>query len=762
MSQDPQHLSPAELAALDIQPESELDVKEWVHKILRHWLLIGVVTALGLGVGIVKFVITPPAYKATAVLQIERRALSQLTGAQNLWMENFWNLEFYPTQERLLRSRGLAEMVVRDEHLLTDPDFGGSPVTAEASAEADAGAVARMAQRIRGGLGIRRIRDTQLIELDYQSDTAKKAARMANAFAEAFIDMGIQDRFATADNASTFLTEQVAGLQQDIGDKERRLQELGREKDIVDLDPTSDVLRQRLQDLNQSLAEAQFRRIQLEAKYRGMLTEPAERVADAYSEGEVTQQRARVRELEQEYNSKLNIYKEEHPDMQDLASRIEKAQRDLAKTVQDNASKARGAARAAYQAAQQEEVSLIEELESLKDQSLDQKSSRVQLAILEDEVSSKREQLSRLLQIQSETQVAVSLKETRASNVRIIDTALVPGGPFRPNLREDVGLGLMLGLGFGLALALLIEFLDRTVKSGEELERLLGLPTLAVIPDIFDNGKIYGYRRYGYGYGYGYGASPEKKRRKGKDAKDGMRIELLPHERPRLAVAEAYRSLRTALLLSSAEELSAITITSAEAGEGKTVTAANLATVMAQLDRKVLIIDGDLRKPRQHQVFRVSNRLGLVNVLVGNAEPRDVIVATAVPNLYLCPSGPCPPNPSELLSSKHMQDFLEEARRQFDFIIIDTPPTLAVTDATLVGSITDGVVLCCRAGRLLREDARACRDRLRFADVRTLGTVLNGFRAVSSSSSYARKNRYYESYVAEAADSAQSRADSAA
>jgi len=745
------------LDALALQPEAELDIKEWVFKVLRHWKLIAVVTLLGVAFGTVNYVITPKEYRAKSVLQIERRSLTQLTGAQNLWMENFFNLEFYPTQERLLRSRGLAERVVLQEHLLTDPAFGGSPLRQEGSAEADQEAVARMARRIKGGLSVRRIQNTQLVELDYRSDDPKKAARMANAFSEAFIDMGIQDRFATADTASTFLTEQIAGLQEEIASQETRLQVVGRESDIVDLDPTSDVLRQRLQALNQDLGEAQNRRIQLEARYRTMRSAAPERVADSYSEGEVSQQRGLVRELEQEYNTKLSIYKEEHPTIQDLALRVDKARRDLAKVIQDNADKALATARASYTSAQQEELTLERELESLKNQSLDQKSSRVQLAVIEDEVRSKREQLNRLMQIQSETQVAVSLKESKASNVRIIDRALIPGGPFRPSLRDGLSLGLLLGLGIGVGLSLLLEFLDRTVKTGEELERILGLPTLAVIPDIFDQTSS-------YGYGYGYGAKPESKKRSRRwreKSGDGepTKIELLPHLRPRLAVAEAYRSLRTALLLSSAEQLEVIAVTSAEAGEGKTATAVNLAVVMAQLDRKVLIIDGDLRKPRQHQIFKISNRLGLVNYLTGTAEPGEIIVRSELPNLHVCPSGPSPPNPSELLASDRMRTFLEEARKRYDFVIVDTPPTLAVTDSTLVGSMTNGVVLCCRAGRLQKEDARACRDRLRFAEVRTLGAVLNGFKVGVSSSSYARKNRYYESYVAE---SAESRTDSAA
>jgi capsular exopolysaccharide synthesis family protein len=261
--------------------------------------------------------------------------------------------------------------------------------------------------------------------------------------------------------------------------------------------------------------------------------------------------------------------------------------------------------------------------------------------------------------------------------------------------------------------------------------------------------------RGGYGYGYGYGERRKRKSRGGPRALlDGRdvdarpdHIELVPHDRPRLSVSEAYRGLRTALLLSSAEELRVVSVTSAGSGEGKTATSTNLAVVMAQLGRRILLIDGDLRKPRIHEVFGISNRSGLVNILAGGEDPNRVTVRAAVTNLHIVPSGPIPPNPSELLASDRMRELLRRARSQFDLVIIDTPPVLAVTDATVIGSQSDGVVLCLRAGKVLRQDARTCRDRLLMNDVKILGTVLNRHRETTGSG---RKYYYYEAYAAEA------------
>ncbi|HET9226537.1 MAG TPA: polysaccharide biosynthesis tyrosine autokinase, partial [Thermoanaerobaculia bacterium] len=297
---------------------------------------------------------------------------------------------------------------------------------------------------------------------------------------------------------------------------------------------------------------------------------------------------------------------------------------------------------------------------------------------------------------------------------------------------------------------LLLEYLDRTVKNAEQIERLLGLPALAVIPDITDNGSSYGGYRSGL-YGYGGGGRAEGK---GKGSRRWLekkktdapgRIELVPHEGPRLAVSEAYRSLRTALLLSSAHELRVVAVTSAVASEGKSATATNLAVVMAQLGRRVLIVDADLRKPRLHEVLQVSNRAGLVSYLTGGADFEGVVRNTAVQNLWVIPSGPIPPNPSELLASDRMEELVRLTRSRFDFVVIDTPPILPVTDAALVGTRVDGVTLCLRAGKVTRDEARTCLDRLKLSGIKVLGVVLN--RHTTAQGGYSgRRYQMYETY----------------
>jgi capsular exopolysaccharide synthesis family protein len=284
------------------------------------------------------------------------------------------------------------------------------------------------------------------------------------------------------------------------------------------------------------------------------------------------------------------------------------------------------------------------------------------------------------------------------------------------------------------------------------VERILGLPVLAVVPDLNE-----GPRGYGYSYRYGYGdpqegdapepAAPAGRRARRVDRKKAaadVPIELLPHHRPRLAVSEAYRALRTGLLLSTARELKIVSVTSVEAGEGKTATASNLSVVLAQLGKRVLLVDADLRKPRLHKVFAVSNQSGLVTYLTTGGE-EGIVHRTPVAGLSLMPSGPIPPNPSELLASDRMWELLERLRSAYDYVVFDTPPTLAVTDSTVIGARSDGVILCVRAAQVDRRDAARAVDRLRMADIRLLGAVLNAYRS-GGGSGY----RYYESYAAPA------------
>jgi len=663
---------------------------------------------------------------------------------------------FYPTQYKLLQSRGLAERVVKNLRLIDDPNFNPgrasllpSSSAPNATADMDATALGGLAGRVLGGIEVNPIRNTRLVEISYTATSPDLATRIANGIADAFIDWGVETRFATVGRASNFLASQIEAIKQEIQDKEAQLQAYSRRSDIVALDPSSNVTLQRLEGLNRDYVTAVSDRITKEARYQELSSSPDDAVADTFSGGLIAQLHGDQMKLERDYATKLNTYKPDWPAMLELKAQIDKGRQHLADATQEMVAKARDSAKAEYQGAQRREEALTAELKHQKSDAMQLNSAAVEYNNLKVEVSTRRTLLDELVKRQSETEVTARLEGTRDSNVMIVDRALVPSGAYRPSLQRNLGLGLVLGFGLGLGVAFFLEYLDRTVKTPEDVDRILGLPLLAVIPDVSSGSDGYGYARgyYGRGSRTKHAGPPRRVYAEGvaSPLPEGSKIELLPHAMPRLAVSEAYRSLRTALLLSTANGLKSVVISSAIPGEGKTAISANLAVVLAQLGKQVLLIDGDLRKPRLHEVFGVPNRVGLVSYLTGSATEEAVILPTQVANLSFTPSGPMPPNSSELLSSERMLDFVAKAYQRFDFVVLDSPPALPVTDATVLASMADGLILCVGSGMVLREDARACRQRFQLADIRVLGVALNFYR--ERRGRYGKRYRSYEAYV---------------
>lgn len=732
------------------RPERQIDVREYLYRLRRHWKLIAVCVVLAIAAGGVHFAITPKEYSAATTIQIERRSMS-VAGSQMAWLENWWNMEYYPTQHEILRSRRLAEEVIKKLRLMDDPDFNpraGREPAGGGSAEDDRAALARMALKLRSGLGVTPIRDTQLVRITYRDDKPEFAARIANGFAETFIDLGVANRTETVTQAQGFIDEQIEDLRTEIAGKEEERRRLGQGTEMIGLADSEDVADDRLRALSRELMTAKRERIEAQSRYEDLASTSAETVATTYADAALEPLQRELRSLEQDYRSQLETFRPSYPPMVELQEKIGQARDDLAAAIEREARRIVQAANREYQAALRQESRLSQELERLNEDLLGRSSDAMRSANLRLEIENSRELLDDLLRRQSETAVARRQQENRETNIQIIDQAIVPGSPSHPSLRKDLTMGFGGGLLLGLALVVLVEFLDRTVKNAEEAEKLLGLPVLAVIPDLAEAAGAGYYQAEAYGYGSGRRPPSGKagRRRAAVERKGAspVAIELVPHARPRLAVSEGYRGLRTALLLSTADELKVVTVTSAGAGEGKTVTATNLAVVLAQLGRRVLLLDCDLRKPRLHKLFKLSNRQGMVSYLTGGHEAELAAFPTDVSGLYVTPSGPTPPNPSELLASDRMADLLGGLRSRFDFVILDTPPVLPVTDAVLTGSLTDGAVLCLRSGKVLREDAVACRDRLYRADVRVLGTVVNGFR---SSQGSGKRYQYYETYA---------------
>jgi capsular exopolysaccharide synthesis family protein len=412
----------------------------------------------------------------------------------------------------------------------------------------------------------------------------------------------------------------------------------------------------------------------------------------------IQQLKSQLSDLQRQQAQMAERLGEKHPEMIRQQTAIEsteaKLAAELAKVVQS--------VRNEFLSAQAQEQSLAEALNSQKADALSLNRRGIEYGVLQREAESNKQIYELLMQRAKETDISGELK---SSNIRIVDQAEVPRGPVRPNTRGDLMWGFLGGLVSAIGLALFIDYLDNRVKNPDEIKQVLGLSFLGLVPAL-----------------------------SGKDLRGGrspLITETVPH-----SFAEAFRAVRTNVLYSSAEEGSRLLlVTSTQPQEGKTVVAANLAVALAQAGQRVLLLDGDMRKPRQHDLFNLPQDPGLSSLLVGKAKANAAVRKSGVSNLWVLPSGPHPPNPAELLGSMRFRELLKVLRAHFDWVVIDSPPVMAVTDASVIGHLTTGVVFVIGSEQVSRKSVRAAVDQLAGSKATILGAVLNRVNI--------RRNPYY-------------------
>ena len=698
------------------EPERvSLGVAEYWSILVKHKLLILTCVVAGLAVAAIISFSTRPSYKASTVLTVEKERATPLDADWRPQVYSGSDPEFLPTQMRLMRSREIIERVVDKldlarEPLLVSGRRGILPLSKSPDLRPDA-ARRRAVGGVRSGIEVAPVRGTSLVELSYIGAAPKLAATVANGLAESYIAWHLQAKFQLVDQASEFLKAQIEQLQREITGQEQQLLAYGRRKDILSGDPAASVTAQKLEAFNSDYAAAVADRVGKEARYHSIQNARPDTVADTLS-GYVSQLRADQSRMEREYSEKLNLYKPEWPAMRQLKTQIDEGRQNLNAAIQETVVKAREVAHNEYLTSLRREQSLSSVIRSQKSEAQAMNSSTVEYGNLQGQLNNKKALLDSLVKRQAETEILSRLSGERSSNVRIVDRALPPTGRFKPSYRQNAIGGLVGGALLGIGLAFLFSYLDRSLRTTEQVEHHLRLPALGLVPSVTSDAK---------GSGYFYGS--KLRRKKGDEPTPA--IELLPHTQQRSRIAERYRTFRTALLLSRAGGLKSLVITSAFAREGKTATAVNLAVVLAQLGKRVLLVDADLHKPRLHEVLGVSNRTGLVSILAENLEPARAIIKTELPDLFVVPSGPSSPNPSGLLSSEAMTRFLELSCLNFDYVVLDAPPVVPLADAIIVGSQTDGVVLCVQGGHTPREQVLKARDKLLRSGVRILGVLLN-------------------------------------
>jgi succinoglycan biosynthesis transport protein ExoP len=675
-----------------------------------------------------------PLYRSTIQLQIERE--SRAVTVEDIFGIAASEQEFLQTQYVLLKSRGLAMRVVEDHKLWNDRELyppgvaGKTPKELEQIKEGIAG-------MLLGGIEIAPVRNTSLVEISYVGSSPQLAQKIADAWGESFIRMNIAKKLETVQQASDFLTTQISAVQAQLETSRAEMQAYAASRGIVAVGEGAkdDVVMQRLEQLNRDVAGAQSLVYEKQAAYNALQRTSADAVAS--DDPLVVRLSEELSRVQREYSEKRSQYLEGHPVMKQLSQQIEKTRSSRASAVQQAYSKKLEAARAEFSAAVARESSARGAYNAQKNEAQRLNVDAGRYNDLQLSVQTKQGQLATLQKQLSETQVAARLSGSASSNIHLIDKARLPGGRFNLSMTKNMRTAFPLGLILGFAAIFFLEYMDRSIKNPEELEKLTQFASLGVIPSADSLGA----KQYGYGQGYGR-STPRLRAVESDNPTAG--VELIPHTDARSPIAEAYRAFRTSLLLASANSPKVIVITSSFAREGKTTTSVNLATVLSQMGKPVLLVDADLRRPRLQKVFTGKMNLGLVNYLAANIPLDDIIQSTEVPNLSVVLSGPIPPNPSELLASDRMKHLIEEVRGRFAYVIFDSPPVLAVTDAVVLAANADGVVLTVHGGQTPRELVQRSAERLRQANIPVLGALLNNLDLHQYGYTY--RKGYFEYY----------------
>ena len=766
-----------------IEKRKEVNLLEYWQVITkRKWVIMVFAVVVTLSVGIKTFN-TVPVYKATTTLLIEEEASKVLSIEDEFgYRRQMTDLRFFNTQIKLLTSKSLAERVARKMNLPARPELSTdqkpkkSLITAaknlisfkwiklkKKSKSSNPGnsnpliplnPYSRMARAVQSSIEVSPVRETKLVEVSYRSIYPVLCADIVNTLVEEFIDFSVEKRYETTQQASDFLSEEIDNLREDLAAKERELQRYGQEKKLFFLSDKESATISKFADLTRAYTKSQIDCVKAEASYRELKELDVDSQPQFVRNPMIQILKTEYTRMRNEYREKGEIYKSDYPVMVTLRTKLDSMKSELGIEI----TKAVDEAERAYRSAQKEKASLKNMLEAHKADVIRMNSNAILYNSIKIEVENKRNLLNSLVARQNETLVSARLSGLKTSNVSIIDRAEVPKSPVSPNKKRNIFLAIIVGLFGGMGICFFLEYLDNTVKGPEEVEKMTGLPSLGVIPYLPPEG-MKKKKRYGYysNYKYEYSYS-EKKDNPGSEQKlpDIKKIELVNHIHPKFFISEDYRTVRTSILLSHAKRPpKTIAFTSALPMEGKTSSAANIAVAFSQLEKKVLLVDSDMRKPRLHRIFKVRNVGGLSGYLTGKSSLEKAVQKTNVKNIWLIPSGPIPPNPAELLNSGKMKGLIERLQKRFDIVLLDTPPVLAVVDAVITSSFIDSTVFVVQAGKTTRKSFLQAVEEMKKAKGKIIGVLFNEVKARGDGyhSPYYEYSRYRYQYYEEKEES---------
>jgi succinoglycan biosynthesis transport protein ExoP len=712
----------------------------------RRWTVLSALLVT-LTAALIYTVKQKPLYRAHTMLEVEQENPNIITVERLFQLQNV-SPDYLETQYKILRSDTLARQVIGENHLDHTKEFNPPPrvwpwqVNAESSesetrdSSKDSAAEQRVLRKFEDRLSVDPVRRSLLVQVSFDSEDPERAARVVNTLAAAYIRDNLRSHFEATEQASAWLSKQLDQMKIKLENSQDALQRYAEANGLLFLEnsagQTENIVNERLQQLQSELTKAQADLYQKESLYRLIQNGDTGALPGVFDNKMMQQLTVQLADLQRQQAQLAPNFKPGYPQMREIQSQIDRIQQVLsqqraqaARHIQDE-----------YQAAARRTALLRDAFDSQQKEANLVAEKSVQYNILKREVDTNKQLYQGLLEQMKQAGISSGLK---ASNIRVVDPAVPPARPSSPRIALNLAFAFLLGLGGGVGLALLREHLDNTLKNQADIETFLGVPALAVIPSRRSlppekTSHRQWMQKALVAAGRNSGATREE------TAEAWLRVDS--ESLKQSALAEAFRGLRTSVLLSAAARPPrSLVVLSAEPAEGKTTICGNLAISLAQLDKRVLVVDADLRRPCLQTFFHLPESNGLVDYLTGDDPWRRFVQHAGIRNLECLVSGPLPPNPSELLSSERMQAFMQETAAEYEFVLIDSPPLLNLADGRILGTIVEGAILVAKGGATPREVVHRAQLCLSDVGARVIGVVLNDIN-LERDENYARYYHY--------------------